>query len=344
MAHTSRRSGGIRMREYRLGWHRKQFCAVYYDENGKRHRPPLGTTDRAKALLAIEDLKALEARQSASGGQTVADVYGAYMKAKEGQPPHARIADIWKAIGPHFGHLRPDAIDEAKCREYAERRKAQGRSVGTVHTELGYLRTALSWAVKRHRIERMPFVWLPPKPRPRDRRLTREEADRLIESAGKPHVKLFMLIALGTAGRAAAILELTWDRVDFKRGMIYLDNPERDRTRKGRASVPMTEEVREALEEAKAGALTDHVIEWGGKPVLSIKKGVKEAARRAGLDDVSPHVLRHSAASWMAEDGVSMQEIAAVLGHTDSRTTERVYARLSPSYLRKAISSLERRR
>lgn len=331
------------MREYHLGRHRGKFVAVYY-EGGERKRISTGKTDKGDALAFIASMQALEAQQAISGGQNVADVYGAYMKAKEGQPPHARISDIWKALGPHFGHLRPEMIDEAKCRQYAKRRQEQGRSIGTIHTELGYLRTAMTWAAKRHRIERAPFVWLPPKPRPRDRRLTRDEAEALVEAAGKPHVRLFLQIALGTAGRASAILELTWDRVDFRRGMIYLDNPEKDRTRKGRASVPMTEEVREALEHAKAGALTDHVIEWGGKPVASVKKGVKEAARRAGLVDVSPHVLRHSAASWMAEDGVSMQEIAAVLGHTDSRTTERVYARLSPSYLRKAINSLERRK
>lgn len=330
------------MREYRLGRHRKKFVAVYY-ENGERKRVSTGEADKDAALRFIARLEALEAQQAASGGQTVADVYASYMATKTGQPPHERIADIWKALGPHFGHLQPAQIDEARCRAYHAKRLTQGRSVGTIHTELGYLRTALSWAAKRQRIDRAPFVWLPPKPRPRDRRLTRDEADALIAAASKPHVALFLKVALGTAGRASAILELTWDRVDFRRGMIYLDNPEKDRTRKGRASVPMTEDVREALLEAKRGALTDHVIEWGGKPVKSVKKGVKEAARRAGLVDVSPHVLRHSAASWMAEDGVSMQEIAAVLGHTDSRTTERVYARLSPSYLRKAISSLERR-
>jgi integrase len=43
----------------------------------------------------------------------------------------------------------------------------------------------------------------------------------------------------------------------------------------------------------------------------------------------------------MAEAGIGMAEIAQFLGHSDSRTTERVYARFSPDYLRKAAEALE---
>lgn len=57
-------------------------------------------------------------------------------------------------------------------------------------------------------------------------------------------------------------------------------------------------------------------------------------------DRVSPHVFRHSAAVWLAEAGNSMDVIAQVLGHSDSRITTAVYARFSPTYLRKAINAL----
>jgi integrase len=96
----------------------------------------------------------------------------------------------------------------------------------------------------------------------------------------------------------------------------------------------------EALTEAKEGATSPYVIEWGGERVMSVKKGVGAAARRAGVKS-SPHVLRHTAAVWMAEEGVPMQQIAQYLGHNDSRTTERVYARFSPDYLREAAKALD---
>lgn len=139
----------------------------------------------------------------------------------------------------------------------------------------------------------------------------------------------------------SAILDITWDRIDFERGHILLDNPERDRTAKGRAVVPMNQSARAALMEAKEAALSDYVIEWAGRRVASVKKGVRAIGAAAKIGVVSPHDFRHSAAVWMAEDGVSMSEIARYLGHKDSRITERVYARYSPEHLLRASQSLE---
>jgi len=56
---------------------------------------------------------------------------------------------------------------------------------------------------------------------------------------------------------------------------------------------------------------------------------------------VSPHVCRHSVAVWLAETGTPMHEIAQMLGHTDTATTYRVYARYSPDHLRGAADALE---
>ena len=143
-----------------------------------------------------------------------------------------------------------------------------------------------------------------------------------------------------TAGRVSALLELTWDRVNLDTRRIDLRDPDRPRTRKGRARLPINDWLLPALQEAKTAAVSPYVIEWGGMRVNSVKKGIAAAARRAGVK-CSPHVLRHTAAVWMAESGVPMSEVAQYLGHTDSRTTERVYARFSPEYLQGAAQALE---
>lgn len=133
--------------------------------------------------------------------------------------------------------------------------------------------------------------------------------------------------------------ELTWDRVDFDRGVIDL---RRDvgRRRKGRAVVPMNATVLAALSKAQMDALTEHVIEWAGKPVRSLRKSLATASERVGIEKVGHHIFRHSAAVWMAEAGVSISEIAQFLGHGDTKTTERVYARYSPTHLRGAADVL----
>jgi integrase len=99
--------------------------------------------------------------------------------------------------------------------------------------------------------------------------------------------------------------------------------------------------ARAALTEAKRGALMPFGVEREGSRVVSVKKGLSSVGKRCGLPWVTAHVFRHSTATAKAERRVPMAEIAQFLGHADSRITERVYARYSPSYLRRAADALE---
>ncbi len=69
---------------------------------------------------------------------------------------------------------------------------------------------------------------------------------------------------------------------------------------------------------------------------------VIRAARRAGLTDVSLHVLRHTFISRLVQAGPPLPEVAALAGHRDITMTMR-YAHLAPSHLREGIAALERR-
>jgi integrase len=237
--------------------------------------------------------------------------------------------------------MKPMSITSKDCRDYAKARKASGRQAGTICTELAHLRVCLAWAVKARIIREAPHIERPQLPPSKERHLSRSEAERVIVAAIAPHVRLFIILAISTAARATALLELKWDRIDFERGLIVLGDPDRTIRQKGRATVPMTNTARAALSAAKEGARTEYVIEHGGAPIKSAKKGVAEAARRAGVKGCTPHVFRHTSAVWMSEDCVPMAQIAALLGHSDSSITERVYAKFAPDHLRTASASLE---
>ena len=133
------------------------------------------------------------------------------------------------------------------------------------------------------------------------------------------------------------LLELTWDRVDIELGQIIL-RTDFTGPRKGRAVVPINNRARAALQDARAAALSPYVIEWAGKPVKSIKRGFTRAVKNAGLDDVTPHSLRHTYTVHMAAAGVPMAQISQYMGHTNTATTERVYARFVPDHLRDAAA------
>src|SRR3990167_4424667 len=268
---------------YRLGHLKGQFVVVW-EEDGRRRRYRLGTRDPREARSVLREfVKERERLERARTTQTIAEIWANYVadRKAEGKGSVGRMADAWKRLGPHFGSLLPDHISPDIVRAYTSERRGQGASDGTIHTELGYFRAALRRAGYSTRIT------LPPKPRPRGRYLTGEEAKKLIDAAQVPHVRLFVLLALYTAARPSSILDLTWDRVALARRVIRLDNPLRDKTAKGRATVPIAEKLIAPLEEAKAAALTEHVIEWAGRPVASVKKAIQRTAERGGLVGVT---------------------------------------------------------
>ncbi len=246
---------------------------------------------------------------------------------------HGKIRQFqWKNARSHFETLLPEHITRAVCNAYIKNRA--GAASETLRKEIGLVRTAIRWKCP----QAAAVFAMPAASPPRENCLSREQYKKLLESCTRHYLKLFVMLAIATAGRKTAILELTWDRVDFDRRLISLGKG--DKRAKGRATVPMTDSLRTALLAAREIALTGHVIEFGAKPVGKIDKGFRQAAKRAGLD-ITPHDLRRSAAIWMAEQRVPMSEIAAYLGHSDSRITERIYAKFSPEYLREASKALE---
>ena len=246
-----------------------------------------------------------------------------------------RPAYSWKAMRPFWGNLRPDQIQIGTCKSYIETRRAAGAGDGTIRRELTDLRSAVNRFAKGAGAE---FV-MPSAPPPKDRSLTRAEFKALLDAAQSvPHIYVFLQVALATGGRKDAVLGLTWDRVNFERGQIDLGIGAKN---KGRAVVPMTNSVCKVLTTQRQRAETPWVVEYAGRKVGDVKKGIAGAAARAGVPGVSPHVLRHTAAVWMAERGRPMSEIAQYLGHSNEQITFRVYARYSPEYLAGAASALE---
>ena len=247
-----------------------------------------------------------------------------------------RRFSIWKPLEPHFGYKLGKAITKADCRAYIDKRRKEGRTNSTIRTELELLRACLRW----HYGNEAPEITAPPPSKPRDRFITKEEREKLLEAIETPHVKLFVILALTTGARMSAILDLTWDRVDLDVGTIDFNPAGRDITNKRRTVVPINKKAREALTEAKEGSMTDYVIEYGGKRVASVKKAIAAAAKRSGVP-CSPHVFRHSAARWMAEADVPMEKIAQYLGHTSTRVTFATYARFSPRYMAEGAAALD---
>jgi integrase len=323
---------------YRIGWLNGKCVLVWRDATGNRKRYRLGTGDPREAQRRAP---AVFTELTRPLGTSVAELWKAYIADRQGRAILATMEHTWKALSGRFGPMCGDRITIADCRAHIEERRRAGIKDGTLLTELGHLRTVLRWAEKHGLIAKAPYIERPAAPKPRERHLTRDQVRALIQACDLPHLKLFVHLAYATAGRTTALLGLTWDRCDFERGKIDLEDPTINQPHKGRAIVPMTGALRDALTEAQRGALTPFVIEWAGKRVASVKRGIKAAGLRAEIGKTTPHMLRHSAAVHMAVDGVPMEEIAQYLGHSNVNVTRRVYARFSPHHLRNAARALE---
>ena len=320
---------------YRVAKHKRGFVAVIYRDDGTRHRVALASTKRLEAEPEAADLVRRIAERKPRNRLTVGQIVEMYFDQSEaihtGTDRHH-----WASMRGQFDPLLPVDVTGSALKLYASSCSCR---VGTIRKRFSILRAALNWAEKKALIDKAPHIWLPPAPPPKDRRLSREEFERLERACeATPHLFLFVWIARYTAARAGAILSLRWEMVDFDKRLIALGGTGRQ---KRRAVVPMHPVLALALAVSREAAETGNIIEFGGKPVKSIKRAFRTACEKAGLDrTVTPHTLRHTAASWMAEAGIPMSEIAAVLGHRDSRTTERVYAKYSPDYLQRAVRAL----
>lgn len=327
---------------WRLGRHRGKYAAVK-GQGASRRRIKLDATDEESAKGAVRALNAETERLSLPARLTMDKIFDLYLKDRERAKivNLARVREVQRTLKPIWGGFTPEEITPDEVDRFVAIREQRGCTNGGIRNDLAYIIAALNFAVHKRFIPTKPHIPLPPQGRARERWLERWELQALIDAAIMVHVKLFIVLAVTTAGRPKHILDLTWDRVDLRRRVINLDNPERDRTQKGRARVPINETGLEHLETAYELRTTQNVIEVDGKPIKSIRNGVKAAAKRAGLEGVSQYVLRHTAGVYMAQAGVPMEEIAEYMGHSSIETTRKHYARFHPAHLRKAAGALE---
>lgn len=322
------------MPEYRIVKYRNSLALAYTDPERGRVRHALGTSDKGLAEARAQEFWRL---RSAPVGDKVIDIWDAYVAARKVDKIEIdKAGSTWRALAPSFGDMLAPSITRDHCREHSKKRQRAKRSNSTIRRELELLRAAL-----RHRYGKLAQlqIWMPPAAKARNRYLTQEELIKVLDATETPHVRLFIILAICTGARRAAVLDLKWSQVHLDTGFIDLNPMGRDQTNKRRSVVPINDRAREALTQAQAGALTDYVIEYAGGPILNPKTALKAAARRSGVP-FSAHVLRHTAGVLMAQADVPMQKIAQFLGHTSTRVTETTYARYSPSFLKDAADAL----
>src|SRR5262249_48940196 len=339
-----RRNQGPRLRwlDKRGGYY------IVWTERGRSRERSTGTADREQAQVALALF--LQQRDRRAGPRDpaqvlITDVLNDYQeeRGKKVTAPSRigfgvlALTDFWE--GNSVADVTPQT-----CARYVEKRR---RSAGTVRRELGVLRAAINRAHKNGRITRPVAVELPERPEPKDRWLTREEAAAVIRAARTRQARLylpqFILIGLYTGRRKEAILSLRWPQVDLKARTINFDITERKRTKKKRGIIPISPRLLPHLRRLrKRGSDLGYVLHINGERIKDIKKGFATACTRAGISGVTPHTLKHTAATWLMQSGTDPWQAAGFLS-TGVETLLRVYGHHHPDYQRARAENIGRR-
>ena len=144
-----------------------------------------------------------------------------------------------------------------------------------------------------------------------------------------------ILYLLVTAARRNEALQARWDHIDVEHRVwrIPATNSKSGKVR----SVPLNDTALEVLSRQNTRDKYEHVFvnKQTGKPYTTIQKVWDRLRRKAGLGHIRIHDLRHTAASYMAQAGISLYTIQGVLGHSSPIVTQR-YAHLSTKTLQAA--------
>jgi integrase len=251
-------------------------------------------------------------------------------------------------------------------------------STATVNRAVAELRYLLNWAVRRDLLASSPFlkgglpaISLDHEDNHRDRRVTEAEETLLLHHAS-PLLRGLIIIALDTGARRGEMLAIRVGDADLVHGEITLRG---STTKSGRTRVvPVsTLRLRAVIEWYQMNAEgqvrpSDQplVCKGAGDPIATFRRAWEDAVLRANGHtparetkrpnvgallagsrralaqiDLHWHDLRHEYASRLAERGVTLTEVAALLGHASVQTTER-YISHSRARLKTSVTALER--
>ena len=294
-------------------------------------------------------------KKSTTNGITCGAMLEHYMDehARVKLTAHKRQQFAVNNLDKHFGNLLALEVTPLVVAAYCDKRSTgkigQPAGPSTQRRELAVLNAAFTRAVKARRLALAdaPSIELPEQAPPKERWLKRDELKTLFEATwrdvgtGEPRrlsrLYRFVTLAYYTASRRGAIETLPWLRVDFKLNRITLQETGLKQTSKRRPVVPISPLLLPILQMA----YEDRENEWVLDSTDTVYRAFMTVARELGWEDVTPHTLRHSRAVHLAQDGVSLYQIAGLLGDTVA-TVERNYLHHCPDHLQ-AIMEVDRK-
>lgn len=257
---------------------------------------------------------------------------------------------------PRWERVRIGRITKAEVERWVVELGADGRSVkgkalspATIEKIYQTFRKVMKAAYEDERIPRLPCPAHPPIPRQKRkpiRFLTESEVANLAALITPLYESTIFVAAYG-GFRLGELLALRLDDVDWTRGSIRVDEGLTDvagylefedpKTARAFRTVPIADLALEKLRqhiETRVGWDNPRTLLFLGRDGAVLRpnnwrrRHFDPAVARAGLAPLTPHDLRHTAASFFIAEGANPWMLAEILGHRDTRMIDRVYGHL----------------
>ncbi len=169
--------------------------------------------------------------------------------------------------------------------------------------------------------------------------LSTNEIKEMIKVTENPKHRLVLQILYSCGLRLGELIKLKWEDIDFSRNMIHVKSGKGDKDRIVMLSGKVKRSLRE-FSETKEGILFKSIRgkKYSPKTVQMI---VGSSAKKAGISKkVTPHILRHSFATHLLENGTDIRYIKELLGHSNIETTL-IYTKVSNRDISRIKSPLD---
>lgn len=331
MASIFRRSNGI------------YYISTY--EDGKRVWRSTGETLKKAALKKLHEFEnSSKAKKPSIYFKKFASDFMAHSQGKFAPATIALYERTLRIFQTIRGDIKLEKISSRDIDFYISHR-IETVSLVTANIEIKTLKAAFNTALRWKLIEENPMkqVSMLRIPEQDPIFLTREDFDRLLSTVEDEWFRRVVVVAVSTGMRRAEIINLRRSDVDLARRTIRIQSNDVYMTKAGKNRIiPMSNTVHQVIQKCLQEDDCEYVFTSGGRQILedSLTQKFRRCVRKANFDHkVHFHSLRHTFATWLVQDGVSLYEVQKLLGHSASRVTE-IYSHLAPQVLHATVNRI----
>ena len=232
-------------------------------------------------------------------------------------------------------------LTREEVRAYVEEMKARGKSASWLTTQLAAL--AFLYRKTLGRPELVSFLSYPKRHKPLPTVLSLQEVGALIQAVRVARYQAIVMVLYGAGLRITEALALHVSDIDGARGVIRVRHGKGDKAREAKLSPSLYTWLRQYWARERPPQPYLFASRTTGKPPCqeTVRAALADAAKKAWIDKtVTPHVLRHSFATHLLEQGTDVRVVGALLGHDSLRSTAR-YAQVTEKLVRQTPSPLD---